>query len=188
MLSNQAVADSVKLYGPVYLDTNTWHPADENNVPTGLYIGNGNVLEPGDTTDIPEAVILVSLDTSNTGEFSETLTITGGELTESIPLSATVTKLLVFPPTPPGHYWRHLVQEGDRVDLLAHRYYGNADRVEPIFTGNPRLPFKNDLSDYVGETIFIPYEKRETKKAINTANKKSGLQKIIEARKKESQS
>lgn len=102
MLSNQAVADSVKLYGPVYLDTNTWHPADENNVPTGLYIGNGNVLEPGDTTDIPEAVILVSLDTSNTGEFSETLTITGGELTESIPLSATVTKLLVFPPRPPA--------------------------------------------------------------------------------------
>jgi phage tail protein X len=53
-----------------------------------------------------------------------------------------------------AHYHIHITQEGDRWDLLAYRYYGDALRFEPIVAANPAVAITPVLSG--GLTLYIP--------------------------------
>lgn len=37
-------------------------------------------------------------------------------------------------------YLEHVTSDGERWDQIAHRYYGDARRYEPIVTANPQVP------------------------------------------------
>jgi len=71
-------------------------------------------------------------------------------------------------------YWKHQIVEGDRVDLIAHVYYNDAAKIELIFETNPELPFRNDLTGFVGKEIYIPVETPET-----IITKSDGLKTLI---------
>ena len=49
---------------------------------------------------------------------------------------------------------RHTTRSGERWDLLAHRYYGNALLVDGLMAANPHLPPAEEFSD--GLTVFVP--------------------------------
>ena len=49
---------------------------------------------------------------------------------------------------------RHTTRSGERWDLLAHRYYGNAMLVDGLIAANPHLPLAEEFSD--GLTVFVP--------------------------------
>lgn len=51
-------------------------------------------------------------------------------------------------------YHVHITQEGDRWDLLAYKYYGDALRFEPIVAANPAVPITPTLKG--GLTLYIP--------------------------------
>lgn len=51
-------------------------------------------------------------------------------------------------------YLNHITTEGERWDLLAYRYYGNALLYERIVTANPHVPLTPTLSS--GLTLSIP--------------------------------
>jgi phage tail protein X len=71
-------------------------------------------------------------------------------LPQSSPLNAEGERLLsknlrLIPPTP-GRFL-HTVREGDRLDLLAFKYYGDATKWWQIADANPAPPFPIDLLD-----------------------------------------
>lgn len=37
-------------------------------------------------------------------------------------------------------YYEHITKEGDRWDLIAYQYYGDATMYEPIIVANPEVP------------------------------------------------
>lgn len=45
-------------------------------------------------------------------------------------------------------------KEGDRWDLIAWRCYGDAQRIEPIITANPRIPIRTVLP--AGLQVRVP--------------------------------
>ncbi|PIV89283.1 MAG: hypothetical protein COW48_01265 [Hydrogenophilales bacterium CG17_big_fil_post_rev_8_21_14_2_50_63_12] len=49
---------------------------------------------------------------------------------------------------------RHITTEGERWDLLAWRYYGDATAYERIITANPAVPFVETLPG--GIELAIP--------------------------------
>jgi hypothetical protein len=57
-----------------------------------------------------------------------------------------VGKELRFIPRTPGQF-QHTVNEGDRLDLLAFKYYGDPARWWQIGDANPEFPFPIDLLD-----------------------------------------
>lgn len=61
------------------------------------------------------------------------------------------------PGTPPGIV-EHTLAAGDRLDALAHHYYGDARRWWRILDANPQLLFGGDLQrlDLEGRVIVIP--------------------------------
>lgn len=74
-------------------------------------------------------------------------------------------------------YLVHIIHEGDRMDLIAYRYYKNAELIEPIFEANPSIPFVNTLDQFVGEKLYIPV----IEDAENTVSKteKKGLKALL---------
>jgi len=86
-------------------------------------------------------------------------------------------------PTPPGTYWKHKIIEGDRIDRIAWHYYNDSGTVEKIFIANPWLKFSNDISEYVGEEIYIPVVKAENKAEMPA---KKGLKRLLWKRENES--
>ena len=50
-------------------------------------------------------------------------------------------------PARPGNF-QHTVQDGDRLDLLAYKYYNDSTRWWQINDANPALAFPNDLVDF----------------------------------------
>src|SRR3954451_14170856 len=55
------------------------------------------------------------------------------------------TDLRVIPPS--GGTFLHSVQDHDRLDLLALKYYGDASKWWQISDANPEFAFPNDLLD-----------------------------------------
>lgn len=51
-------------------------------------------------------------------------------------------------------YVEHVTAEGERWDLLAWRYYGDAHRYEPIIRANPGVPITPVLAG--GQRLRIP--------------------------------
>lgn len=51
-------------------------------------------------------------------------------------------------------YLNHITTEGERWDLLAYRYYGNALLYERIVAANPHVPLTPTLPS--GLTLSIP--------------------------------
>ena len=56
-------------------------------------------------------------------------------------------------------YHVHVTQTGDRWDLLAYRYYGDALRIEPIIVANPTVLITPVLEG--GQTLYIPVLEQE---------------------------
>lgn len=48
----------------------------------------------------------------------------------------------------------HITQDGDRWDLLAYKFYGDAMRFEPIIVANPAVPMTPVIPS--GLTLYIP--------------------------------
>ncbi|MDD2870078.1 tail protein X [Neomegalonema sp.] len=53
-----------------------------------------------------------------------------------------------------AEYVEHLTSEGDRWDLLAWTYYGDAHLYEPIVTANPGVPIRPFLE--AGVLLLVP--------------------------------
>lgn len=51
-------------------------------------------------------------------------------------------------------YVEHVTQDGDRWDLIAHRWYGDALRIEPLLAANPAHARRITLSG--GLVIRVP--------------------------------
>jgi hypothetical protein len=72
------------------------------------------------------------------------------KLDESSPVNAQGERLrgkeLRYIPAPAGSY-QHAVSEGDRLDLLAYKYYGDSTRWWQISDANPEHLFPTDLLD-----------------------------------------
>jgi nucleoid-associated protein YgaU len=66
-----------------------------------------------------------------------------------------VLPIRFVPPTPAT--FRHLVSDGDRLDLLSHRYYGDAERFWRIADANAVLD-PEALLDEGGEILIPPAE------------------------------
>ena len=49
---------------------------------------------------------------------------------------------------------QHTTAEGDRWDLIAHRYYGNALLIGGLIAANPHLPLAEQFAS--GLTVFVP--------------------------------
>lgn len=49
---------------------------------------------------------------------------------------------------------QHTTAEGERWDLIAHRYYGNALLVGGLIAANPHLPVCEAFA--AGLTVFVP--------------------------------
>lgn len=64
-------------------------------------------------------------------------------------------KLLRVAPQPPADVAGHLVVEGDRLDLLAHRYLGDPELYWRICDANRALR-PEELTDERGRRISIP--------------------------------
>lgn len=48
----------------------------------------------------------------------------------------------------------HQIQEGERWDTLAYRYYGDANEINRLIDANPHIPFCEVLP--IGQVLFIP--------------------------------
>ena len=64
-----------------------------------------------------------------------------------------VKRIRPIPPTP-GRFL-HTVREGDRLDLLASKYYGNPKKFWRICDANNEL-YSDDLLQEAGRKIIIP--------------------------------
>ena len=51
-------------------------------------------------------------------------------------------------------YLTHTPIDGERIDMLAHKYYGDPNQIEPILRANPILFGK--LATTAGQNIIIP--------------------------------
>lgn len=49
---------------------------------------------------------------------------------------------------------QHTTAEGERWDLIAHRYYGNALLIEGLIAANPHLPVCETFAANL--TVFVP--------------------------------
>lgn len=49
---------------------------------------------------------------------------------------------------------KHLTTQGERLDLLAYKYYGNALLYLPIIKANPELPLNTEIQ--AGMILNIP--------------------------------
>lgn len=49
---------------------------------------------------------------------------------------------------------RYTTREGDRWDLIAHRYYGNALMIGDLIAANPHLPVAESFA--AGLTVYVP--------------------------------
>ena len=49
---------------------------------------------------------------------------------------------------------QHTTAEGDRWDLIAHRYYGNALLIGGLIAANPHLPVAEQFAANL--TVFVP--------------------------------
>ncbi len=68
---------------------------------------------------------------------------------------ASQTKSLRLIPTTSGTFM-HTVKEGDRLDLLAFKYYGSPSKWWLICDANPEAFFPTDLLKEPGKKIIIP--------------------------------
>ncbi len=68
---------------------------------------------------------------------------------------ASQTKSLRWIPNTPGTFI-HTVKEGDRLDLLAFKYYGTPTKWWLICDANPDTIFPTDLLKEPGRKIIIP--------------------------------
>lgn len=50
--------------------------------------------------------------------------------------------------------FNYTTKEGDRLDLLAHKFYGNSDGIRIIIDANPGVPVEAQFA--VGTTLIIP--------------------------------
>lgn len=48
----------------------------------------------------------------------------------------------------------HKIKEGERWDLIAHRYYGDIGEINRLINANPHLSFCEVLP--TGETLLVP--------------------------------
>ncbi|MDP8080252.1 tail protein X [Phocoenobacter skyensis] len=48
----------------------------------------------------------------------------------------------------------HRIKEGERWDLIAHRYYGDIGEINRLINANPHLSFCEVLP--TGETLLVP--------------------------------
>lgn len=60
---------------------------------------------------------------------------------------------------------RHTTRSGERWDLLAHRYYGDALLVGGLIAANPHLPLAEEFSD--GLTVFVPVLEAKPQTALS---------------------
>lgn len=51
-------------------------------------------------------------------------------------------------------YIKHITSDGDRWDLLAYKYYGDATNFESIIIANPTIPLNPILP--AGITVYVP--------------------------------
>lgn len=51
-------------------------------------------------------------------------------------------------------YYEHITKEGERWDMIAYEYYGDATRYEPIIVANPDVPILPILPS--GIRLIIP--------------------------------
>lgn len=62
-------------------------------------------------------------------------------------------------------YTSYTVQDGDRWDELAYRYYGDATNIKPLIDANPLVPI---IPELVGGTVlFIPIFDAQTLQDFN---------------------
>ncbi len=59
----------------------------------------------------------------------------------------------------------HVTRAGERLDLLAWRYYGDAARLSPIVEANPSCPLTPMLPS--GLTLVIPVQVQESAAAAD---------------------
>lgn len=48
----------------------------------------------------------------------------------------------------------HITRDGDRWDLIAHRYYGQAAAIDGLIAANPHLPLSEQFVS--GVHVFVP--------------------------------
>ena len=53
-----------------------------------------------------------------------------------------------------GALLQDTTREGDRWDLIAHKYYGNALLLDGLIAANPHLPIAEAFG--AGLTVFVP--------------------------------
>lgn len=49
---------------------------------------------------------------------------------------------------------QYTTRDGDRWDLIAHRYYGNALLIDGLIAANPHLPLAEQFA--AGLTVWVP--------------------------------
>ncbi len=67
-------------------------------------------------------------------------------------------------------YIKHRIQEGERIDQISQKYYGNVTNIYDIFVINRDLKFQSDLSEYSGNEIYIPIKEDEDSEIIETVS------------------
>ena len=80
-------------------------------------------------------------------------TVGENEITDSKGRTLRYKKIRFIPETKPQR--GHVVRQSDRLDLIAHRYYRDAERFWRICDANRAL-WPDDLVADVGRTILIP--------------------------------
>ncbi len=64
-----------------------------------------------------------------------------------------------------ANYITHITAAGERWDLLAWRYYGNATLYSPIIMANPSVPIEPVFE--AGLTVLIPILQQSQALAVN---------------------
>ncbi len=64
-----------------------------------------------------------------------------------------------------ANYITHITAAGERWDLLAWRYYGNATLYSPIIMANPSVPIEPVFE--AGLTVLIPILQQNQALAVN---------------------
>ncbi len=64
-----------------------------------------------------------------------------------------------------ANYITHITTAGERWDLLAWRYYGNATFYSPIIMANPSVPIEPVFA--AGLTVLIPILLQSQASAVN---------------------
>lgn len=129
------------------------------------------------------ATIAVSFRPLEARPYSGTLLVRYEKTNSEVSLSGVGIYTAMYAPPPAGTYWRHRVRQGDTLHNIAWFYYNDADRIEPILRSNPRLPFRDDLDDFIGETILVPIEVVVADgTAVSVKEPDSGIKRLLQMR------